>query len=315
MIGSGLKKLAAEYGMKVDRGVAYGSLQGFAATMCEGSGWKQISFATTFADPVQKTMFMDAVNAVNVQKTYRVQNLGMGPKVIQVNFQDTIGTMGKIREFLAWFLPLLQQHQASTYNVCPACGTVVDQGKWMLINGIAYFMHSSCAEKAVWDVNSENERRDREDAGSYLMGAIGAVLGAMLGAVVWAVVLLGGYVASLVGLLIGWLADKGYKLFRGKKGKGKIAILIIAIILGVVIGTIGAEAISLAQYIDTPEVRDWTHAGIPLLLVMLFVEGPEFRAAVLGNIGMGLLFAALGVYWLVIRAGKEVAGEKIAELK
>ena len=37
MIGSGLKKLASENGMKVARGVAYGALRGYAATLSEGN--------------------------------------------------------------------------------------------------------------------------------------------------------------------------------------------------------------------------------------------------------------------------------------
>ena len=61
MIGSGLKKLAKENGMKIDSGVAYGSLGGFAATLSEGAGWKQIVFSTRFMDYVNKTRFMETV--------------------------------------------------------------------------------------------------------------------------------------------------------------------------------------------------------------------------------------------------------------
>lgn len=315
MIGSGLKKLAVEYGMKVDKGVAYGSLQGYAATMCEGSGWKQIVFASGFADPVQKTAFMDAVNAVDVQKTYRVRNLGIGPKAIQIIFNDTVGTMAKIKEFLAWLLPLLQQYGASAWNICPECGSEVSEGKWMLIEGVAYYMHEGCAQKAIRDVAGENERRSQEDTGSYLKGTVGAVLGSLLGAVVWAVVLMLGYMASLVGLLIGWLSDKGYRLMHGKNGKGKIAILILSVLFGVVIGTIGAEAIALAQMIANGELPGAVAGDIPRIMMILFADMPEYRLFVLKNIGMGLLFAGLGVYWLVIRTGKEVADAKIVELK
>ena len=315
MIGSGLKKLALEYGMRVDRGVAYGSMQGFAATMCEGSGWKRIVFATQFADPVQKTMFMDAVGAVNMQKEYRVNNFNVAQDGILVQFFDNPGTMAKIKAFLAWFLPMLRQYQASAYHVCTECGGEVTNGKWMLINGVAFYMHDSCAMKAIQDVQGENARRSQEDTGSYLTGTIGAILGAMLGAVVWAVVLMGGYVASLVGLLIGWLSDKGYRLAHGRNGKGKIAILIVAIILGVVFGTFGADVITVVQMIGAGEMEGVTYGDIPLVIGLTFAGEPEYRSAVLSNIGMGLLFAALGVYWLVIRAGKEVAGEKIVELK
>lgn len=315
MIGSGLKKLAAEYGMKVDRGVAYGSLQGFAATMCEGSGWKRIAFSTTFSDPVQKTAFMDAVQAVDVQKTYRVSGLGIAADGVQINFVDNPGTMGKIREFLAWFLPLLQEYGASAWDVCPECGYQITDGKWMLSDGnVARYYHDACAQKALREVEDQNEQRKQQDNGSYLKGTIGALLGALIGAVVWAVVLIAGYVASIIGLLIGWLSDKGYRLLGGRNGKGKIAILIVAVILGVVIGTLGADAIRIAQMINEGEVVA-TFADIPMLLVALIVGDEVYQSALLSNIGMGLLFAALGVYWFVIRAGKEVADAKLVELK
>ena len=66
---------------------------------------------------------------------------------------------------------------------------------------------------------------------------LGMAAGAALGAVVWAIVLSFGYIASLVGLLIGFLAEKGYSLCKGRQGKGKIAILILAVVFGVVLGT------------------------------------------------------------------------------
>lgn len=315
MIGSAFKKLAAEYGMKVDHGVAYGILQGYAATMCEGSGWKRIVFSTRFLDPVQKTMFMDAIQAVDVKKEYRVTSLTVTPDGVLVDFYDNPGTMPKIRGFLAWFLPLLQQHQATAWNVCPECGYEVATGKWMLNNGVASYMHDACAAKAVRDVEGSNERRKQEDEGTYLKGAIGAGLGALLGAVVWAIVLLLGYVASIVGVLIGWLANKGYDLLHGKKAKGKVVILIIAVILGVVIGTLGAEAVSCAIEISQYPESGLTYADVPAVILVTLLESPEYGAYLVKNIGMGLLFAALGVYWLVFRTAKEVADEKIVELK
>ena len=315
MIGSGFKKLAAEYGMKVDKGVAYGSLQGFAATMCEGSGWKQIIFAVSFADPVQKTAFMDAANGADMKKTYRVRDWGVGPKSIQIVFHDTVGTIGKIKEFLTWFIPLLQQYGASAWNICPECGCEVTDGKWMLIEGVAYYMHESCAQKAIRDIGEENERRVQEDTGSYIKGTVGALLGSLLGAVVWAVVLLLGYVASIVGLLIGWLSDRGYRLMKGKNGKGKVAILILSVNFGVVAGTIGADVIALLQMIGDGELPGIVAGDIPALMLVMFAEEPEYRSIMIKNIVMGLLIAALGVYYFVFRAGKEVAGAKIVELK
>lgn len=314
MIGSGLKKLAAENGMKVYGGVAYGSLRGYAATMSEGSGYKQIIFSLTIPDPAQRGLFADAVNAVDVQKAYRVQQLQIAPKTIQVVFLDNPGTMKKIGAFLDWFIPLLDQHSATKAEICAECGTQVTGGCWKLIDGVACYMHESCAERVRDRVAAENENRKQEATGSYALGFVGAMLGAVIGAVVWAIVLCLGYVASLVGLLIGWLAEKGYTILRGKQGKAKIAILIVAVIVGVLVGTMGGYALSFAQAIAEDGEGVLTYSDIPMLMEFALTD-PETQGYVLKDVIMGLLFAALGVFALLRKAGKDVADTKFLDLK
>ena len=315
MVGSGLKKLAGEYGMKIASGVAYGNLGGFAATLSEGSGWKQVVFATQFSDPVKKTQFMDAVQQVNVQKQYRVQNLGVGPRSIQVVFLDNPSTMKKIREFLDWFLPLLVEYGATGIHTCTECGCDLTAGRWILVSGVAYYLHDSCADKVIREIEADNTQRKEEATGSYVSGLIGALLGSAVGAVAWAIVLNLGYVASIVGLVIGWLAEKGYRLLKGRQGKAKVAILIVAIVLGVLLGTIGGDALSLAQMMGSGELPGFVLADIPWFLATMWAESPEYRSGMISNIGMGLLFAALGVWVILRKAGKEVADTKVVELK
>ena len=315
MIGSGLKKLAKENGMKVAKGVAYGSLRGYAATLSEGAGWKQIVFTTTFADPAGRVALMDLVNATDVKKLYRVQNLGISPRAVQVVFHDNPGTMKKMEAFLDWFLPLLKENGASGVNVCTECGCEITTGRWVLINGIAYHFHDSCAQKAAREVENDNIQRAENDTGSYGMGLVGALLGSAVGAVLWAVVLNMGYVASLVGLVIGWLAEKGYNLLKGRQGKAKVLILIIAIVFGVLLGTLAADAFTLMGMINDGELYGFTVGDIPMIISVLLAEDAEYRSAMMSNILMGLLFAGLGVFALLRQTGKAVADSKYIELK
>ena len=315
MIGSGLKKLAQENGMKVAKGVAYGSLQGFAATLSEGSGYKQVVFTTKFTDAAQKDLFMNAISQVNVQRTYRVQNLNVAPAAIQIVFMDNPGTMKKIQEFLAWFIPLLREHGATAYNVCTECGCEITNGRWLLVDGIAYHCHEACAEKVKRETEMCEAAEKEQRTGSYGLGALGAFLGAAIGAVVWAIVLNMGYVASLVGLLIGWLAEKGYTLLKGKQGKAKIAILILAIIFGVVLGTFTADFITVVGMINAGELPGLTYGDVPAFIFYLLSVVPDYVAATLGNMGMGLLFAALGVFALLKKANAEVSDTKIIDLE
>ncbi|MGM9605406.1 MAG: hypothetical protein ACI3XG_10120 [Faecousia sp.] len=314
MIGGGLKKLANEYQMTVAQGVAYGSLGGFAATLSEGSGWKRIVFSTQFPDPAGRTGIMDTVNARDLKKEFRVLELTVGAKLIVVNFQDKTGTMKRMRAFLEWFLPLLRTFGASGAEVCPECGMPIDQGCWALVNGVAYHYHTACADRVRRELEWDNEQRASEDSGNYVTGLLGALVGSALGAVVWAIVLSIGYIASVVGLLIGFLAEKGYDLCRGKQGKGKIVILIFAVIFGVLLGNLGAEAYDVFRLIRSGELAALAVGDIPLLISALIMEDPEYRVYILKNVLMGLLFAALGVFALLRQAGSKLSGNKFVEL-
>ena len=315
MIGSTFKKFAKEYGMQVDQGVAYGSLAGYAATLSEGGGWKQIVFTTTIADSVKAMELQTKLNGVDLRKEYRVTDLKIGPKTIQVVFHDNPGTMKKIRAFLAFFLPLLEEAGATKCGICAECGMACAGGCWKLIGGVAYYFHTACAEKVTRDI-MESEACEKENrTGNYFTGLVGALLGSSIGAVLWGVVMYFGYIASIIGLAIGFLAEKGYNLFRGKQGRGKIVILILAVIFGVIVGNFGSDVIYLVQMIAAGEAVGWGYADIPLLMLVFILEDPEYLMYILKNLGMGLLFAGLGVWSQMRRVKADVSGVTVADLK
>ena len=150
MIGKALKKLAAENGMSDSGGVAYGSLRGYAATLCEGSGWKRIDFSVRFSDPARKAEFLDVVGNVGEKqllKLYRVNRFAVSEKMIHIIFHDTVGTMKKLAAFLDWFIPLLDTYGASGAQYCAECGLEALEGSWVMVDGVCHHVHSACAEK------------------------------------------------------------------------------------------------------------------------------------------------------------------------
>lgn len=315
MIGSALKKFAQQNGLTMDKGVAYGSLSGIAVTLSEGSGWKQIVFSTRFADPARRTVVSDALAARDLKEEFRVTKYDVNSKRIQVMFQDKRGIMDRMQVFLNWFLPLLRANGASGAEYCAQCGQLITGGKWVLLNGNAYHFHPQCAERVRQDMETKKQRRREEDTGNYFTGLLGALVGAILGAVVWAIVLQMGYVAALVGLLIGFLAEKGYNLCKGKQGKGKIVILIVAVIVGVVLGTFFSEWYDWAKPISSGELPGWEISDIPGLILLVLERNADARRVFIGNIGTGLLFAALGVFALLRQTGKDLAGDSYVELR
>ena len=315
MIGSGLKKLAKENGMRVSHGVAYGSFHGYTVTLSEGSEYKRMAVATRFPEG-REFALESQMKQRNLQKEFWVQNLGVSAGGVQVTFMDSPGALKRIRAFADWFFPLLGQYGATGAQYCTECGEALGgSGCWKLIDGTALHMHDACAQKVMQDISTEVTQKKQANAGtSYGTGLIGALLGALLGAVVWALVLQLGYVTALVGLLIGWLADRGYRLFRGKQGKGKVVILVLAVILGVLAGTFGGYAISLAKMIGGGELPGYAYGDIPSMIGTLLSSNSDYIAATVRNIAMGLLFAFLGVFAFLRQAGKEVADTKVADL-
>ena len=315
MVGSALKKMAQENGMTVAHGVAYGVYRGFALTMNEGSGWKALQFATRFTDPTCRDELERKLNAVDLKRTYRVQSLEIGQRSVSTVFLDNPGTMKKINEFLDWFMPMLEESSATKTDICNECGCqTFGDDSWVLIDGVAHHMHNVCKEKVKATLLEEKQQEVEEQGGSYFRGILGAFLGALVGAIIWALVLLAGYVASIVGLAIGFFAKFGYDLLKGKQGKGKIVILILAVIFGVVFGTLAADAIDLARGIAVGQLPGIAYGDIPAVILILLIEDAEYMRAVMGNCGMGLVFAALGVFGLLRKTKREVSAVRVIDL-
>lgn len=311
MIGSGLKKLAKQNGMSVSNGVAYGSLKGFATTIFDGSGCKVFEISTSFPQLAQKEAFYAAVNAVDYSLAYGVQRMEIGDRKITVIFT---GTMKKVEAFTEWFFPLLAQHGAAGAHLCAHCGADATAGGWYLVNGVVHRFHDTCAANLESTIQTEQQDQREQDDGSYVQGFFGALLGSLLGAIAWAIVYSMGYVAALIGLLMGWLADKGYNLLHGKRGKGKIAILIIVIILGVIIGNFGGDAINLVIDINAGNWPGFVYGDIPFIILDNLIYNPEYVSATISSVLTGLLFAGLGVFALLRKSVAEVANVKFKKL-
>jgi len=326
MVGTGLKKLAEQHGMKIAQGVAYGDFYGYATTFSEGSGWKRIAVSTRFPEPGKRAELQSAMAQHNLSPEYRVKTLDIFDDGIVILFLDNPGTMKKIEAFCQWFFPQLSTYSATGIDTCGECGLPLTEGGcWTLLEETAYHLHAACAQKLSTSLEAEAEQRKLEDTGSYGSGLIGALIGAVLGAVLWGAVMQMGYVASIIGFVIGFLAEKGYTLLKGKRGKGKLVILIVATIFGVLLGNLGSEAVSWAREIAlyAPEAAivlenveiPVSYGDIPMLILYFLANDAEYLTAMLSNCGLGLLFALLGVFGILRKTSAEVKAPKLINLE
>lgn len=89
--------------------------------------------------------------------------------------------------------------------------------------------------------------------------------------------------------------------------------MILSILFGVLLGTVGGEAISLVSAVVNGELTGYALGDIPFLIFLLLLDS-GYLTAVGGNILMGILFAALGVFTLIRNTKQEVSETKVIDL-
>lgn len=314
MIGPGLKKFADENNMISGHGMAYGDLRGYAVTLTEGSGYKRMAIAATFPNEEKKSALRAFLDSSDLSQ-YRVKSIVLTGISMDITFLDNPGTMTKIRDFTDWLFPQLQNYEISGISTCVECKKSLSSSDgWRLISDVAVPLHDACFEKLSDEIRKEEAQRREAAGGSYVSGFIGGLLGALLGAVLWALVMSVGYVASIIGYLIGWLANKGYDLLRGKQGPGKIAIIVIVTIIAVIIGSFGSDVIALISMINGGELPGIGYGDIPNIIFLMLSEDTAYLTATLMNLGLGLVFAFLGVFTILKTAKKQTGNKKIRNL-
>ncbi len=299
------KEFAVSKGLKLSNGIAYGNLHSHAATLSDGDGFKQITITTRFADSAKQRELETYLRQNNIFQEYSLRDFSFFPERINiVFFYNNKNQLLTINNFINWFFPLLDQYSASDANTCPICGGSLTGGCWKLIGGAAYHLHRECSETVCQNIEASNAD---VGTGSYLGGFLGAIIGATLGGILWGLVLFIGYVASIIGFVIGWLAEMGYTLLHGKKGIVESIILGFAVIFGVLFGTIFSQSITL--------VKEGFEVGeLPKLFSLLFQDS-KYVMASLFDIILGLVFAALGAFSLIKGAGKKGSKTKVIDLE
>lgn len=282
MIGDQLLQLAEEYGMKYDQAVAYGILEGYAATFLDGTGCSRLMLTTRFESNTKKDALMDVINAQDLKNLYGIRKLQIAKKVIHIAFHNSTDANEKIRRFVDWFMPLLEQYGASKADICTQCQEPMaeEDAHWVLRDGaVAFRMHHSCAEELKNSVQSGNHIQ-ASDNGSLLKGILGALTGALLGALLWMLMELIHFYAPISGLAIGWLVVFFYGKLGGKTGKLRLPVLIAASTLSTSFGVfLSAFATASNKSAFFAELGN-----------------PELWTSMAEYIALGLVFMALGLF-------------------
>ena len=195
-------------------------------------------------------------------------------------------------------------------------GHAVDENRQMWYHQ-AYYRCDGV--RAMYETNPEEVKLE----GSYIRGLIGALIGTLIGAVLWCLVGQLDVMSSVVGFSIGWLAEKGYTLMKGKVGTGKVVILVICVILGVLLGMFASEYVGwyqgIAEFYPDAAVTigdrnvPVSYEDIPKLILYFFFADGSTMGAVITDLVLGLVFAFVGVFTILRSAARQARAAKWAQ--
>lgn len=156
--------------------------------------------------------------------------------------------------------------------------------------------------------NDTYPQEEMEKKGSVIGGIIGALVGALIGAALWAAVGIMGYIASIVGFVIAFLADKGYDLLKGRQGVVKIIVLILCVVLAVAAGTLGtyvwmSHDVYQEELASLPEFQKAFVISEQEFMMEIFSD-QEVQSEMLKDGGLGLLYGFMGSFGLIFAEQK-----------
>lgn len=147
-----------------------------------------------------------------------------------------------------------------------------------------------------------------EKKGSIVGGIIGALIGAAIGAVLWTIVGMLGYIASIIGFVIAFLASKGYDLLKGRQGVIKMIVLIVCVALAVCAGTLGTAVWQIHDEYTTQlsELSDVEKKYYDIMteseFMVSILSEKEVQTGLIKDSAMGLVFGILGSFGLIAAA-------------
>lgn len=330
MLDTSFRAIAAKHNLSIASGAAYGVVNGCFVTLSSGKEYQRISIyvGPQYApDPngadsptvsCAKQIIHTITTASGEENNYALllQHdslpalvLNHAGSVVTVNFSADEAAIQGIERFIAEILPQIAGITAPAH--CILCGQPTNgEGCPVRLSGDTVVpMHAPCCEKAAESFNAPTDK-----SSNSALGIIGAVCGALIGAAVWAAIFQFGFITSIAGLLIGFLASCGYDLLKGRPGKAKLITVIVCCVIGVALGTLvgtlipyytafGELGMSTQARFEaiSPSMPGW----FTYMRGAVSVEGAEFWKSLALNMGLGILFAGVGCLDLLRRSAED----------
>lgn len=179
------------------------------------------------------------------------------------------------------------------------------------IDGISHVLCSACYANVSDRIRQNMNQKKQEGNGNVMGGIVGALLGSLVGVLLWVLIYQLGYISAIAGAVMVICALKGYELLGGKLNKTGIIISCILSLIMVYV----AEQISLAfEIYNAYKMYYDINFFDAFRSIPAFMEEPEIRSAVIGELAMGYILMAVGAFGTVRQALKTGSGRQDTKL-
>lgn len=188
-------------------------------------------------------------------------------------------------------------------SCCQSCGSEFDLNLYQ-IDSSEHMLCSSCYSSTADTLRQKTAQQKQKGNGNIVGGIVGALLGSVLGVIVWVLIYQLGYISGIAGLVMIICALKGYELLGGHLSKAGIIISCAISLIMVLVAEQVCVGIEIYNaYKDYYEINFFdAFRSVPS-----FLEEPDLKTAVIGDIIMGYILMAVGAWGTIRQAYKNVA--------
>ncbi len=225
--------LKKDYNLAFKENVYYGKVNGYYTTLLfdEGTGFflVRIGASRPYDDNRLKTKLESLVDGKVIRKAYQSVN------TIVIEGKNTLFS-GKLKKHLSNALEELTEYLSRNEYTTGCFALGVDDGTVRLVKAnMEYHYLSEDARVHMSGQMAEYQKEIDGRSENVVLGILGAIGGSVIGAVIYFLVSLLGIWAWLAGMVVYFLAFKGYEKFAGKIGLLGTIISFVAGSIGVIV--------------------------------------------------------------------------------
>src|SRR5690554_6257238 len=227
---------------EINKNVAYGEKNGYLITLY------QMRFVKTFIIPLPNITKTQKKQVIDYLKTYKrkfhLSRVYFDNKVLIIKVKENIKTadVERLNGLVENITNYLQSNNISLGQYCIICGKENADKKTLIMN-IEYYVHRSCYDKTLTEIDHElekNKNKDKDKESSNRRNVytiLTTFIGAFFVGFLWLLLSKYGWISSLIMISAAKFALSIYLLFKDKIENNTKLVITVAVLLAFILSS------------------------------------------------------------------------------